>query len=97
MHLSDDGKHILLVHDEILFAFKFNFRSGVFSVEDIVTGLQLHLFVLGAVSNGKNNSFEGFFLSGVGDDDSADGLFFCRSGLDDDAVCKWSKFHRFVI
>ena len=97
MRLSDDGEHVLLVHDEILFAFKFNFGSGVFSVEDIVAGLELHLFVLGAVSYGENRAFEGFFLSGVGDDDSADGLFFCRSGLDDDAVCKWSKFHRFVI
>lgn len=72
-------------HHEQFLSVDFDFCSGVFSIEDVVTGFDDHSLVFCSASNGFYDTFEWFFFRAVGDDDSANDLFgFSR--LDQHAV-----------
>ena len=72
-------------------------EAAVFAVENLVSGLENHFFVLRAVACGYNFTLQRFLLGGVWDDDAADGLCFGWCWLDEHAVCKWFDVHSFDI
>ena len=91
--LCQNGYDVRLTHDEILDAFELEFLSGIFTVEYLVAYLDNHLFVLGAFATSYYFALEGLLLGGVRNNDATDGLFFCRCGFDQHAVCQWLNLH----
>ena len=91
--LGQNCNDIRLAHHEVLLALELQLGAGILAIQHGVTGLQHHLFVLGAFANGNYFTLKGLLFGGVGDDDAADGLFFCCSRLYQNAVCKGLNLH----
>src|SRR6266478_8985981 len=99
--LFDDAHDVALLHDQELFAVDLDFGARPFAeqhpVADLdIDGDQLAGLVAAAGANGDDLALGGLFLGGVGNDDATCGLLFGIDALDNDAIVKWTEFHRFA-
>ena len=67
--------------------------ASVLTVEDDVTRLEDHLFVLRATTYGDDLATQGLFLSRVRDNNPAGCLLFLGCRAYKDAVCQWFNAH----
>src|SRR3954470_23948343 len=90
---------VAFLHDEILGAVDLHFGARPLAEQHAITGLdvdrnELAGLVAPAGADGDDFALLRLFLSGVGDDDAAGGLFLGINALDDDAIVKRTKLHR---
>ena len=83
--LSDNAEDVVLAHDQITLSVNFDFCSAVFGDEDLVPLFHGELddfsvFIAFARSESDDFPFLGFFLGGIGNDDTALFTSFSSSG-----------------
>jgi len=80
--LVQNSENFFFPHNEEILAIDLNFRSGILSKQNMVTGFDVQrehfaFIVRLAFTDGDNFAFLRLFLGGVGDDNAtADGLAF---------------------
>jgi hypothetical protein len=89
--LVQNSENFFFPHNEEIFTIDFDFRSGIFSEQNMIAGLDVQgenfaFIVRLAFADGDNFAFLGLFFCGVGNNNAtADGFAFFDA-TDDDTV-----------
>src|ERR1700716_4205528 len=102
LDLIQHAHDVALFHDQVLDAIDLDFGARPFSEQDAVADPevdrdQLAAFIAAARTNSDDLALLRLLHCCVGDDDAAGSLRLGVDALDDNAVVKWAKFHRFLI
>src|SRR3954467_4124007 len=94
--LLDDGQHVILAHDDDLFAVELDLGAGVAGEDDLVALLDGERGLLAvvealAVADRQDLAPLGLFLGRVGEDDAALGLALGLDTLDEDLVAEGTQ------
>ena len=86
--LVQNAENFFFSHNEEIFAIDFDFRSGIFSEQNMIAGLDVQgenfaFIVRLAFTDGDNFAFLGLFLGGVGDDNATTNGFAFFNATDD--------------
>jgi hypothetical protein len=96
---DEDPHDVALLHDQVLNAVDLDLRTGPFSEQHSIAGLDVdrnELAGLVASTGADSNDLAllRLLLGGVGNDDAAGGLLLGLDALDDDAVMQRTELHR---
>src|SRR3977135_1919637 len=102
LDLIQHAHDVALFHDQVLDAIDLDFGARPFSEPDAVADPevdrdQLAAFIAAARTNSDDLALLRLLHCCVGNDDAAGSLRLGVDALDDNAVVKWAKFHRFLI
>src|SRR5690606_32617230 len=91
--LTYNCKDVAFAHYKIIFTIYCNFGSAVFSIKNFITDFNTHFYCFTVVSHfaragGYNSSFNRFFFSSIGKNNTALCLFFSFTWLYYNPVCQ---------